>query len=400
VADDQGAIHYLGAVPVGVGPYEVWQLYGLDELWEMVRDEDGVASFTQVGAWHRMAELCSEQADQLQRALDQLMVHWPARPGSAAELFQQTLGRLIGSMRDSAAVAASTKQPLADITITLGRAKDEIGALVAQEALYAGQEQALAGRGVYPGRGATANLAPSDQTPPAGWREQLDERARRIMSTADAKVGAAATQIQIPERYRIDAHAEAIEPYRDPTARGSARQPSTSLVAGLFPAFDPPQSDRSVSDGRPAESVDPVLDGGLAPAVGSVGGVDVVGGSVDVRGGGSFVASQFGPVLAPGGVIGVPGVGGSGGGLSGRSGLGRVVGSASGGGPMVGPVGRGVGGVRGGSGSGSVRSGGRRRRRSDPADPWAVPQGGPSVLEPDPEPAEHDPGPGVIGLDR
>ena len=89
MSHDLGAIHYVGADPAPAGAYDVWQLYGLDQLWEMVRDEDGVASFTQVGAWHRMAELCSEQADQLQRALDQLMVHWPARPGSAAELFRR-----------------------------------------------------------------------------------------------------------------------------------------------------------------------------------------------------------------------------------------------------------------------------------------------------------------------
>jgi hypothetical protein len=43
---------------------------------------------------------------------------------------------------------------------------------------------------------------------------------------------------------------------------------------------------------------------------------------------------------------------------------------------------------------------GRRRANADPNDPWVVKQGGPAVLEPAPEPADHDPGPGVIGLDR
>jgi hypothetical protein len=63
---------------------------------------------------------------------------------------------------------------------------------------------------------------------------------------------------------------------------------------------------------------------------------------------------------------------------------------------------------RPGGGASGLRSSGRsglwagnRRRRKDTgrSDPWAVAQGGPAVLEPD-EPTDHDPGPGVIGLDR
>jgi hypothetical protein len=36
----------------------------------------------------------------------------------------------------------------------------------------------------------------------------------------------------------------------------------------------------------------------------------------------------------------------------------------------------------------------------DPDDPWAVAEGVASVIEPAPEPKVHDPGPGVIGIDR
>ena len=41
----------------------------------------------------------------------------------------------------------------------------------------------------------------------------------------------------------------------------------------------------------------------------------------------------------------------------------------------------------------------RRHREFDPDDPWAVDEGVPPVLAPGPEPY-HDPGPGVIGIDR
>jgi hypothetical protein len=41
-----------------------------------------------------------------------------------------------------------------------------------------------------------------------------------------------------------------------------------------------------------------------------------------------------------------------------------------------------------------------RRRRRDDEDGWTVAAGVPGVLTPDPEPDQHDPGPGVIGIDR
>ena len=68
----------------------------------------------------------------------------------------------------------------------------------------------------------------------------------------------------------------------------------------------------------------------------------------------------------------------------------------------------------GGTGTGVDRatgvgiSGQRSRRRGerdttasyDPNNPWATEEGGPALIEPHAEPARHEPGPGVIGLDR
>ena len=397
MADDRGAIHYLGSAPAPAGPYDAWQVYGLDQLWEMVRDEDGVASFTQVGAWHRMAELCSEQADQLQRALDQLMVHWPARPGSAAELFQQTVVRMIGSMRDSAATAAATRQPLTDITMALGRAKDELGVLVARKAAYERQEKELAARGVYPGRGATAALAPSDQVPPEGWRQQLDQQARRIMSSTDAAVGAASGQIRSPAPYQFDARIEPLQ--HDLLAPGGAVGRPVPPVP--FPGIDPPRSPGEPSGHAPLESGAPVLAGArsLPSELASLGIGDgsPVAGDSQVR---PFSRSSSGSVLVPGAVIGGLPVKGSGTPTPRQSLSEAARSSTSRDGSIMTPPGRGMVGGSGGPSSAAIRPGGRRRRRNDPTDPWAVPRGGPSVLEPDPEPVDHDPGPGVIGIDR
>src|SRR5215470_9363687 len=101
VGDQEAAIH-ITRLP---NTRQAWDRYGLEQIWQMVRDEDGNDSFAQVAAWYRMGRLCSDQADQLQKALDKLMIKWPPNPGSAAEAFKITVETLIVSMRDSAAAA-------------------------------------------------------------------------------------------------------------------------------------------------------------------------------------------------------------------------------------------------------------------------------------------------------
>src|SRR6185369_11770053 len=107
---------------------------------------------------------------------------------------------------------------------------------------------------------------------------------------------------------------------------------------------------------------------------------------------GTFVNTPAGRVLAPGGVIGLPGdvgavddIGRNSSHVDGAGGTGNAVrGAANGAAGMIAPpIGR--AGPAASGGSSAARSSGRRRRRSDPDDPW-VPAGGPSVLEPTPEP--------------
>jgi hypothetical protein len=68
-------------------------------------------------------------------------------------------------------------------------------------------------------------------------------------------------------------------------------------------------------------------------------------------------------------------------------------------GGFVAPPGGLIGGKPPGRGGLPVAAASRRRRRDDD-DGWAVASGVPGVLAPDPEPDQHDPGPGVIGIDR
>ena len=108
---------------------QAWDRYGLEQIWLMVRDEDGNDSYAQVAAWYRMGRLCTDQADQLQKALDQLMIKWPPNPGSAAEAFKLSVEDFIVSLRDSAFAAQANEAPLISITSLLSDAKDAIGQL-------------------------------------------------------------------------------------------------------------------------------------------------------------------------------------------------------------------------------------------------------------------------------
>jgi hypothetical protein len=119
--------------------------------------------------------------------------------------------------------------------------------------------------------------------------------------------------------------------------------------------------------------------------------------------------------LPPGGVIGgLPGMGGAntgGGGSRGGSGTAPRVNPASGvlwQGAQAGGSG-GTHGLAGGDAPGQPflggQPGGSRRRDDgprawDPDDPWAVEHGVDSVIAPGRERSTHDPGPGVIGIDR
>lgn len=97
--------------------------YTLDQIWDMVKTEDGQVTHTQVDAWRRLAELCHEQADQLEKAVNQLRQRWPARSGSASAAFARLVTQLIASMRQAAEAGAANQAPLRSITDALTDAR-------------------------------------------------------------------------------------------------------------------------------------------------------------------------------------------------------------------------------------------------------------------------------------
>ena len=353
-----------------------WGDYRLPQIWDMVKDEDPVPTYQQVDAWQRMAALCTDQADVLQKALDQLMVRWPPNPGSAAEVFKGHVDTMIWSMRDSAAAASANVAPLIKIVTALSQAKDEIGALVQQHAAFQGVAEDDAG--------------PTALEP---WEDTLDAQARRIMALTDHKIGEAAADIRSPTPYVAAWQPEIRERQGSGNGGDGGQSSGPPRRTVPLPTFDPPPVVPPVTPAG-ADTTSPILDGDRLPPMwlGEVG-------SERSPIGGSFVNTPVGVALAPGGVIGSPaiGVGSAESQSTGIADQNRAVRGAS---PMVAPPLAARGATPAKSGTGAVPSAGRRRRRSDPADPWAPPAGGPGVLEPAPEPEYFDPGPNVIGIDR
>jgi hypothetical protein len=408
-----------------------WGRYTLDEIWHMVSTEDSHVTDAQVGAWRRMAELCVEQADQLERATKQLLQRWPARPGSASEAFTHQVTSLVASMRQTARAATANQQPLLNITNALTTARYEIGALVETWQHYALIEQQLTPQPTpSPGQTPIPPASPGLQPPPQDWRAELQQQARTIMTRTDTTIGTEATQIQKPTPYVFSPIFETTNPLDPGTGGGggggsvgAGRMGGSVGISGssqhtfvpTHPQFSsgvglPPLTDGSGAHG----DADPILSGGPHPGPSAIGppGTPAVNGGPPSGGSTSFITTPYGTVLAPGGTIGVrasapvaqtsgraPGATAetkTGAGVPGRAGSQGAMPMA----PMVPP--------RGGRPSrsslppvGRLGRGGRNRQsHADPDDPWAVAEGGPAILEPPPEPTEHDPGPGVIGLNR
>jgi hypothetical protein len=425
----QAYIHGIDR-PDGGSAHTNWNQYSLDQIWDMVSMENGRVTYTQVEAWGRMATLCNEQADQLETATRQLLQRWTPRPRSAAEAFSVEVTRLVASMRQAAAAAATNQQPLQNIAYTLASAQVEIAALLEARRQYALTEQQLTPQPTpSPGQTPLAAAPANAQAPPPNWSAQLEQQARDVMSHADTSVGTAAALIQPPEIYLFNPAMRNGKPFSpgdpdgpssvgasgvsQPTLGGADWASSLGAAPALL-AVD--RGGIDIDSGAPVLA-DPVLSGGVVPfrpetevsgTTSSIGGVQS-GGSTGP------VLPTFGAVMVPGGTIGARAPSPTthaavrGPNASGGSRAGTGVPSHAGGqaampmAPMVPPMGgRAHGGTSGVLSAGRPgRGAGRgRRQHTDPDDPWAVAEGGPAVLEPVPDPADHDPGPGVIGLDR
>jgi len=402
-----------------------WAAYDVPRLWEMVAGEGSRTAWQQVSVWWRLSQALHAQCERLAAVRDAVVRAWPPERSEAARRFVEVLDGLVTSLRQAGYAAGSTSLGLAGIVRVLAEAKAQI------EPLYE-RWRAVSGDVV-----------------PAWWdgaEEDLNEQAREVMARAEVEVAEYAELLKPFPMYDIRSGAppsEIIDIHQVHTARASAAPPASDRPFLPQVPHDPP---------APLPGMDPLLPRGPILAGGSAApaspglvdpghaGVPLAPGGAGV-GGSWLVTTPRGPVLVPGGVIGPPAAlstrasgatspppaaGAPARGAAAASGVARAVPG------VVTPSGIAPTGMSGrhGSGHGSASrvrrsvptpiSGGYRtadghlvtisglntrhagvpgRSVAAPNDPWVVDTGVPAVVTPDP-PRQHDPGPGVIGIDR
>jgi hypothetical protein len=428
-----------------------WGQYGLADIWDMVRD-DNFDNYGNVKAWEKMRVLCHGMADSLRAAAADLAAKWPPEQSPAAAAFKERLERLALAFTQAGDAAgtngptlaevnrgfASTHGKIADMCERWGQLEhDEARRVAITRTTLAAASLLAPYLGTLPvvvGLPDRAVLAVSNTQPAkwlvdregapqvaTNWRQDLDNEARGVMTARDQEILEARTQITT---------APVLEPIKDDIGGGWPPPSGGGGGASGFTGsgFTPPPP-RTFPPGLPERSPTldgPVLDGGALPSEGPGGvpgagppgvgpGVGGPGGGPVPIGGGPvpWVMTPNGRALAPGGVIGerTPGprapVGAAGAHPGGLMPMGappvRPAGSSGAAkGGFVAPPGGLIAGAPQGRGgiplSGAASA--RRRRVGEEDGDWVVPAGAPGVLTPDPEPEVHDPGPGVIGIDR
>jgi hypothetical protein len=386
----------------------------LDQMWESVSQPDN-RTWPQIAAWDTMAQVCAEQAEQLHRALIALMRTWPPLPGSAAEAFANEVQTLIGSMRRDSADATIIQPVLVDISSELEAAKLRIQALIDQQNHFLTVERARSKLGTPEFNTMDAPSRDLATQPlPNGWRQDLHDQGTAVMQIADSNLAVITTRMPVLGglQSKIDQAAGGGEgSHTGGGGTGNVQGVQIPTIGSVVRALP---DDLNL---RPTPVPSPVLAGGPQASAGSSDPLPVTlfGGSTSPSPDGSGTSSTrvVVPVDPVGRVIGLPntsmgltpGNSATAEALDTNVGADRTVNSRSAtpSAMMTPPAGRGGQTVT----RSAVRPGGRaalwasqrRKKRADPADPWSVPEGVPPVIE-SVDPVEHDPGPGVIGLDR
>ncbi|GAA4246493.1 hypothetical protein [Dactylosporangium darangshiense] len=395
----------------------------LPKLWDMVASEDPEAGFIHVNALNRLRVALEQQRDNLRAQRDRLIDGWPPARSQAAAAFVGRINAMIDTLTLAADAAGRVCVGVDEVFAAIRDARRQIEPLMAAYS--------------HRGRGA-------DMVAPSANDAQLNERGRAVLVAADAKVAKASEKINtgLPPYSRYADDGQTID--RQPTdgvdggagSSAGSRASNGSSQSELLrpPIFDaPPVSgpiDGGLADSDPGSTGgnDVVLTGDLGERPGGAVGA-IVGatppGSVGVIGGdfgagpsrptaGSGVGSSLGPgVIGPGGVIGAPGTYAQAGGrfttvpttgAGSRAGSAPAARRATAGRPAASSESAGSRGSSSPAGgyrdrSFEVYAERRRSRRVDDDGLWAVDEGVPPVLDA-PAAGRHDPGPGVLGIDR
>jgi hypothetical protein len=398
-----------------------WGRYNLPALWTLIADVDVCDGADRVLAWDGLAATMRDQHKRLLAAADSLAAVWPPTQNDSALEFQRQVKGLADSMQETLTKAENTKAGLNGVVQAFSTAQSKI------RDLAAGRD------------GVSSDWMPRfvDHA-----EDRYDEHAQAAMREAEAAIGDHGAQIQSPSLFKMDAGKSDDGTHIKGGGDGTGGSGGGGSVSGLraipvpVPASDGPPttnlpglggdgsglSENVGSDPTGGQgSTGPVLSG-LTPVTPSPGGFPnsapgtgaLPGPSTGMGGGGpgGFGVLPIGGGVGAGGIGAVPGVIAAPGNrrpIPVRRGLpsGAVIGEESErgigtrGAGATGAAGVGVapmpGGTAGGRGSGRRRGG---TVDGDADQQWETQEGVAPVIRPDDAQVRHDPGPGVIGLDR
>jgi len=446
------------------GGSTAWTSYTVPQLMSFLQWEDDDLSWSQASTWQKTSELISYYQSELQQRRNELAAKWPPERSPAAQVFVQYVDDLLTSMQQTSLQAYTNSGAVAGITAALAEAKRKITTLNTTWQENENKEKhpriIAAGKG---GAISSPQVAPNWRDQMKQEAAKVMEAADTAVFDHTTKLQVPESYQPSPpisdggtprspgggfnagggtSSGGIGSSRAPVIPPPPPTPTppgpvltgGPGPGPTTTLPPPLLPSPGDPPVGRVITPGG-GPPVLPVFPGMPGPGLPG----RVIKPTMPVG---------LGPVEPPPPKPNVPGktfLGRGGEPLPGRSGLPGMAeplppeGSLRPGMPMApmgGPAGRPtstaagqgataprranpVGGVVGGRGgetfttpSGHTVSIGPRRTRQDsrerqvgdthfdPDNPWAVAVGVPPVIEPSPEPQRHDPGPGVIGIDR
>jgi hypothetical protein len=389
--------------------------FDVPALWRLLQSEGSGETWRQVSGWRRTYELLCYHAAELERCRRELAEAWPPERSPASHAFVTQLDGMLFSLKQAQAAATTNADMLAAVLSSLWSAKTDISKLKAEW----DRNEAEAQRRGQPGQiNIFAHSGGSD------WRIRLNEQARIRMEKADAEVFEATRMMSVPISYQL-------RPTIDGGGVGKLGPVGGAAPAAMTPPVIPPPT-------QMRDDSLPVLAAGIGGSAGAHSFlVDTPSGVALPTGGVIGAAHGIGPVPSAGyfsersakstsGVVGTPNVAGAvkqkganavGVGATGTrpaiapavNGATRAAAANSGGAGRASPA----SGIVNGAGSKSIattqpllagpRGAKREHANGEARDPdtiWSVREGVSPVIEPGPEIYQHDPGPGIIGIDR
>ncbi|MEU4421968.1 hypothetical protein AB0F81_15195 [Actinoplanes sp. NPDC024001] len=423
-----------------------WWALRVPEMWSMIEPHDGAAHQHLVGAWKRSYELVLQHIAGVERYRESLAAAWPPERSAAAQAYMQRLDALIASLRETYDAAVENHRALAGAAGALDSARKTMETLqrehAANEVMLAEHQEEMK---AYHLVGGKAKGVPPQSPVAPNRQSQLEDEARRVMSSLSSELALAQISIIEPKLYKSP---RAVEPGGEPFPLEGIGLPLPSATPTLTRRRDNALTSTRLTNheelrSRPVPPRPPMLDprempsgdGGQSPRPSPQAPGPVLGESQTTPKAvqpdfdsptppkspvattphlgvmptptrpsepiGSRQSGKIGPVNPPstsgpfsrttphGGIIG--GLPSSG---AGQPGPGRV--STQRVNPVGGLIGQGTAPNNRPLGSGQIR--GIQSRRKDPDNPWKTNQGIPPVLRPDP-PEDFDPGP-AIGLPK